>query len=370
MRFLFIITLVFTLLGCGPSEPPKLPLSHDHIKGWAFRMSDEARQRELALAHFESTQFKSYFESKNDPEKLDQKITETVQSLNQQYAELGDQFTLEAPITINQYVAESELLKLKPQTQYGHIILQDPKPNNIFPFLFTVTLINHEIIERIRMPQKTWERLKHGGKRWHARLTVQIISHPNPYHFQAVIKQMALFINKTDSKAMMVIKEPRTVDAIIDHILLKRGITLDLTPIHGFSFMGFRLLDPFIESEHNRPYCQADGSLLGHDRITCRFPKLTNANGKSWIETEVVGGLTTRITYKKQGGLNPTQKKFIIKDAAHFLSKKAPHFDQDKEWTEHGAMFTFSKTNLDANDSKDAVIFDIQPKSWLSQIAQ
>lgn len=377
MRTIFFTLIATLMLACSDKSnqlPEKQypPLSHQALKPLILKNTKEFQT--AALEKFKEQDYAAYFDLKQDPEKLQQKLNPIIKQLKQQANNAPSLFSYEGRIILGGYDEESQTLKnvtsafLRGSLSFSNFSVLKPYPQSIY-----LLLANNEVAHNFTITPDQWQHIRQNltidqENRLDAQFIIEIKELQNKRFFQAIIKEIKVL--SVQKKLLLHLVDTRPEKEIFANSLLSDGITLNLVPIHNFDYYRHRLLDPILDTSKNRQVCTKSGSQKGHTTLSCRYPLWQGS--KQSLLIDVAGGLVTRIRLQSSAQLTADEQQKTIDQATQKLGASRSALKKSINWEHFGVKITFDRQALEqqVKYGQHQTIFDLQPISWLNYIKE
>lgn len=375
MRTIFFMIITMLMVACNDqntevADKQYPTLNHQALKPLFLRHTQDFRT--AALEQLKQADYAAYYDLKQNPDQLQQKLQPIIEQLKQQAENAPTEFVYSTSLVFGQYDQASQTLTSgTPKFNDGKISFAAASTLKPYPKYITLLLANSEIAHNLVITPSQWQTIKQSltveqGNRLNSEFIIEVKALQNQQFFQAIIKQIKVF--SSQNELLLHLVEPRTDEDIIANSLLPEGITLNLIPIHNLDLYGHRLLDPISDTLENRQICTKNGSQKGHLSLSCRYWH----GQKLIILADVVGGKVTRLRLQSSAKLSPEEQQKILNHAAGKLGKSQIALTNATTWEHYGVKISFNRQALEqqADDDQPRTIFDLQPISWLNYIKE
>ncbi len=351
-----IITLFF-IFSQNLHSKDFLELSSENLVLLGLKKNKELNLNQYAKNILADEFSQDYINALKNPDLMEQIVAKKEISIKQKIDKFPEspKFLSFHRIMFYSYSAETESLRLSPIRNHTSEIIANQgwigleKNVNL-----RLNYANLELLHKVKVKKTKFDELeksrKDNSKSLYWELELELPIFQNKREFQTIVRSGRLYESQKKKLLIAEVIEDRSNNSIIEARLLGEGLSLDWTPIHSYSFKGYRLQEFFIENQKSKKHCKKTTRIKQHQVIVCRRPFLTNLE----LIENYVGGLTVQIELVATKKLTKENKK----EAAYLLMKEFNKgkdiFQRDyEEWSQYGLDFSIytevffdKKTNL------------------------
>ncbi|MCF6299601.1 MAG: hypothetical protein L3J52_00520 [Proteobacteria bacterium] len=370
---IYLLAFILLLLGACAKTPE---LNYENIKHLLIKLDPQVDMYDFAENYLKGADYSQYFELGNKPEKRKQLLDPTVRKLSNAAENNEETFVYRSVVYFMNYDESTEKLTLKPLFLTGIQQINSKQKSSGFPEVIALLYPNPQLTESFEVPTEKFSVFKQSRtentfnelsrKSLYLEFRVKLFKAQNKRFFQAVITEAHLFDNPNKDQLLSSTVEPRNHLDLINNRLLSAGITLNMSPLHGFSFYGQNLLDPFIERRFKAGSCSKQGIIKSHQRIICEDTLYQTENGRLVMKFFVLGGLLEKIQLIRRGYFSEETIRAIKLKIDQDLKVGLPFLNQNNSstWVQSGASFTFFNKAMTVNPdevTEEVIFFEMVP---------
>ncbi|TDR18403.1 hypothetical protein [Marinicella litoralis] len=319
MKIVFMVFCCIGLLAC--KQKIELPeINYEQIKYLTLGSLTEEQVRAMAEKKLEEIPYAEYQKLSSDQSQLNARIQMIVDDLQQKEALSSKQFLFHANVSARRFNKNDQTLNLSFPFKFGQLVFRPIRAGSLFPEYIQVLIANIDDLANIPVSELSdfesdFESLK-------AVYTIEVVEAQHTRYLQAIVKQVEVYNDPNhDDLAYQFTAKEKVVD-IVKNRLLSDGYSLNLTPVHSFSFFNKRVLDPFHDLGRHNEVCEKQGQQLNHQVIHCKYDHLSGDNGSVYLDVTVVGGSMAEISLKVEGDLTADQQAMVMRKAMEDLNLK------------------------------------------------
>ncbi len=388
MRALYCLLYVLVLVGC--EQKPQLPeINYKNIQYLTLDSLSNEDKRAMAIKQLSDLPFAEYQQMKKDETIFNARIKQVIDELQQQRLVSSTQFSYHANVSNRRFNQIDQTLNLSYPFKSGQLRFRSSRTDGILPEYIQVLIANTD--QLLQIPVSEIEDFNPSFKSLRAHYVIEMVEAQNKRFLQAVIKQAELYQGE-DNDLIYRFSESREPTDVVTNRLLSGGYSLNLTPVHSFSFFNRRVLDPFYDIGYHNDVCSKQGELYGHQSILCTYQHIATDTGTVYLDVLVVGGANAEISLMVKGELDEEKQSNVLSRAMNDLNLKSSFlagnyspmvFDRKTKnvdvnglngeassdgllkWEYFGVMIEFNPLALSQKDEQPRTVFKLKAKSWV-----
>lgn len=337
--------LLFLLCQSSLASENIIEVNNTNLSLLALKFSDEKTIDKYVLYLAKSKYSKLYYKhlkEKTSPDKLISRVKKELKnklkniSISSKYL-----FSYESNWSLDDI--QEKTFKIK---SFSNIpqksILRYNNLNDGLPDHFVLLFANLDILSKVQIHTQSLETYFDLKKKPKTKVYVELILTLNAYqnnqNFQTIISEVKVYESSKKQYLLASTKEQQSLDAIVNKLFLKDGITNKLIGIHSFNFLGYRLQDQLIESKKLNEYCTKNIKNGIHQVVICKIKYTEN----STLVITYLGGIVAQMDLIANGKLKPNEINKIKMAIMMSLSRPKIMFSKfSDKWTKYDVDFEF-----------------------------
>lgn len=383
MRIVVLLLTLGLLASC--EEKVVLPeLSHENIKYLTINNMSPEHLNQLAERYLEQ---KKIFEPESVSEDDTQNLQMVLKELEAKRASNPVLFEYVIPFNNRQINPKENTVNFSFPFKFEQLVVSETNMDYVFPPYIYLLFANLDQLYAI--PGEQIDGLGDGIPNLTVVYQIEIVKPQHQKYMQAIVKEMNVYSGRDMKDLVYTFKETRQPIAIVNDRLLPNGYSLDLVPVHSFSFFSQRLLDPLYDYSSYKEFCTKKEPILNHDVLSCQYKYYEGEAGRIDVEVIVIGGRNAHVKLLADGMIPaPIKEKTlaqISKDLnvpVTYLSRKTANIKPNKaltvkkvnaktlEWESFGVNIVFHRDALDSDVEGQRTIIQLTGKAWLDYKAE
>ena len=352
MKTYILLILLFPIV--LNAQESVLDLNAENLTLLALKNSPPEIVEAFVIKRVKSDHAKEYYHALKNKTGTEGLIERARQNLEDSLLEVSTQQTFKFSKAIKYTVVKNQLATIRIHSLFPgvvHSIHRGYDSQEGLPSHYKLLLANLEILNAIKINQSMLTTLQQEQQNsiW-AEATLLVSKYQNQQDFQAVIKRIDLYKDKTKSQLLISLTEDRNHNDIVDNWLLSDGFTTKLAGIHAFSVKGYRLQDRISKGFVLGKICEKSIKVSSHQVILCLLPFTKNSK----VVTIYIGGILAQMDLLVNNKLDANETKVIVGHLLHGLKVKMNFLlGEQKKWTKYSVDFSFSPSAFKVLESAD-----------------
>lgn len=340
MKFFLQMCSLFYCLAVLANEK-SIELNSENLTLLALKNSSQEVLSEYVLSEVKLKHSNEYFKLIKKPNELKLLIEKVKQDVEMSISNLSDQqlFTQEltTKFVLNKNNPKINISSLFPTFHFP--ILRNHNQHNTRSKYLNLIIANFKIIYGIEIDEiKKEELLNKNLKNIYLNINYAVSKYQNERNFQSIIQSIDIYEDKNKSLLITTINEKESYNDIVDNWVLSEGFSTNLTGIHAFTFLGYRLQDQIYKSYILNNLCEKSQIINKHRVLICKYDFTNN----SFIRATFIGGVLAQIDLIANQNIQLLEAKSILKKlSSGFKDKKFNVTSEQYFWTKHNANFNY-----------------------------